>query len=234
MSEQTYQRCNNRRRHQAVNPVQEPAVAGNDGARVLDAETALYPRFRQVAALRPRLVVVADPKGYEDLKDALSYLQRLPALDPNDAQGFYYFGLALTENRDEKEAIGVFDQLLRLSFAPLADTIMPSIVGFTMENQINLALKSICSLNQLTLQLIAWRTKNCLENSYHCKYINILDRQLMRLLLLHRRNLMLATNPRHTRASEWIAFGADETIGIQLLGDFSIGKLLSQLSHLVD
>jgi hypothetical protein len=51
---------------------------------------------------------------YADLKEALSYLERMPVVAPDNAEGHYYYALALSEDRQEAEAVAVFEKVQRL------------------------------------------------------------------------------------------------------------------------
>lgn len=54
---------------------------------------------------------------HEDLKEALDFLEQLPVVAPDNPYGIYYYGIALSENRQEAEAVSYFEQLQRLPSA---------------------------------------------------------------------------------------------------------------------
>ncbi|MDQ3667956.1 MAG: hypothetical protein M3410_15570 [Acidobacteriota bacterium] len=70
---------------------------------------------------------------HKDLEEALFFLKKLSIVAPNNAYGLYYYGLALSEDRQEDEAVGVFEQLQRVligktdaTLSLSADPLLPS------------------------------------------------------------------------------------------------------------
>lgn len=51
---------------------------------------------------------------HRDLEEALASLKRLPVVAPDNPYGLYFYGIALSEDRDEDRAVTVFEQLQRL------------------------------------------------------------------------------------------------------------------------
>jgi hypothetical protein len=74
---------------------------------------------------------------HTDLKEALSHLERMPVVAPDNAEGHYYYALALSEDRQEAEAVAVFEKVQRLLRARATDTDKARLDKMLLETRFN-------------------------------------------------------------------------------------------------
>jgi hypothetical protein len=102
---------------------------------------------------------------YTDLKESLSHLERVPVLAPDNAEGIYYYALALSEDRQEAEAVASFEQVQRLLGAHKeADDLVPASQKMSEKAKLNAKKMSLeARLNRETARLKLYKLNDGLK-----------------------------------------------------------------------